>query len=1182
MQRSAAGWSTDAPLRRRAPSLAALSLLGALLVAAWPAFAQDVPAGLLAPGNAAVAGFSGVNRPIKTPGDGADPLAKTRINPSGPALRVIDLHAIGARPAAQFVDEPKPFTFSAAQIGQVFAVALDNAVPPNIYAAATSAYGLPIVATGADGKLDHVEKGQPGAAFMPALWGPKSQGGGPGSIWRIDGVTGAVSLFADVTFNGAANPGPALGGLVYEPDGDTLLAVDRWTGLIHRFRMDGSEIGTYDHGVDGRAAQGLTAAPVDAAPLDIESPAFDSADPATYGYAAPERRVFGVGVRAGRLYYAVAAGLEIWSVALSPDGAFGADARREIVVPPGSTATEISKIAFDDQGRMILAERAAPTGAFDFEALTPEGTGRVLRYAIVGAADDGAPIWQPVADEYAIGFPRDLRNGAGGAAVGYDYDSQGVADRGACGGFLWSTGEVLRHAAVSALAAQLAASGPLDVSGLQGNWIWLVRPGDVPPLLTVFTDYDDHFDDSDARGHMGDLAIWRVCGPVLPGGWMLPGWIEPDVFAGFAGFGGLAPGGGPSGPGGACPADQTKPGFHCCPKGTSPDASGQCKPWCPNGAKNAQDVMACGLGFDPAASAAGAPKCLGGADPVAGKGLLGCVAHSPALAAPVCPAGYAKQSAPGLGALCLPTIAQKQCAPGQQIGLDGHCHSLCNGGLAWPEAQCCPVGAVLSVTGQCCPPGSSPDAKTGACKKPTPKPTPTPTPTTTPPTTPTPTPTSTATPTPTPTTTPTPTSSATPTPTPTATPSGGGQGATTTPMLSACDNAQKYVDAAGKPQCCAQLLGPQGQCCSSGYGPSGDGACCLASHLTSTGVCCPGGQVAGGPAKGQCLPSTTPTGSTTSGGQCCAKGAIPIAGGACCPAGQATTIGTCCPAGEKADARGTCVPGSALKPTLTPTPTPTTAMPMIQECGSGQTEVDGACCPAAMVYADSSGAQQCCPQALLANGECVVLRQRPRCQPGYAVLADGSCCPAAQVGRDGRTCSGSTTTPTIPPPSFAACPTGAAPDAFGNCPTSEVRPVCPDGRLPDPRGNCAGQLRPVCPNGGTPDPRGRCEAPSPISCPTGETIDSTGRCVVVERPLPPKIQATPQGAPYPRPEETKRPQRDYGAEPKASPQAGPRVVEPQIKRTPPPRQIQSRPQAPRPRPAPRPAPRATRCEKPRC
>ena len=304
---------------------------------------------------------------------------------------------------------------------------------------------------------------------------------------------------------------------------------------------------------------------------------------------------------------------------------------------------------------MFLAERAAPTGAFDFEALTPEGAGRVLRYAIVGAAGDGAPIWQPVPDEYAIGFPRDLRNGNGGVAIGYDYDSQGVADRGACGGFLWSTGEALRHAADPALAAQLAASGPLDVSGLQGNWVWLARPRNVPPLLSVFTDYDDHFDDSAARGHMGDLAIWRVCGPVLPGGWMFPGWIDSEVFAGFDGLGGFASGGGPSGPGGgACPADQKKPGFHCCPKGTSPDASGQCKQWCPSGAKNALGRVVLRPRLRSRSAPAGGAKCLGGAAPVAGKGLLGCAAYSPVLAAPIC-AGGLRQAADARARPALPT-----------------------------------------------------------------------------------------------------------------------------------------------------------------------------------------------------------------------------------------------------------------------------------------------------------------------------------------------------------------------------------------------------------------------------------------------------------------------------------------------------------------------------------------------
>jgi len=356
-----------------------------------PAQSQETPRGLLAPGDAAVTGFAGAVRPIEVDAGTGDSLGKTRINLSGPTLRIVDLHAIGGRPSGQFVNTAKPYTFTAAQIGQVFGVALDNATPPNIYAAASSAYGLPIVVKTPDNKIEHVVKGQPGAYFMPGLFGFKPQGGGPGSIWRIDGVTGAVTLFANAQTNGAPNPGPALGGLVYDVTSDTMLAADRWSGQIHRYRMDGSEVAIYDHGVEGRRAAGLTPIAPAPTPFDVASPNFDSADPATWGYAAPERRVFGLGVRGGRLYYAVAGGLEIWSVSIRPDGGFGKDARRDIVVPPGTGATEISRITFDDQGRMYLAERAAPTGAPDFEALAGEGVGRVLRYTIVDNAPDGAP-----------------------------------------------------------------------------------------------------------------------------------------------------------------------------------------------------------------------------------------------------------------------------------------------------------------------------------------------------------------------------------------------------------------------------------------------------------------------------------------------------------------------------------------------------------------------------------------------------------------------------------------------------------------------------------------------------------------------------------------------------------------------------------------------------------------------
>ena len=238
-------------------------------------------------------------------------------------------------PQAQLVAAPKPFTATAGQIGQVFALALDDASPPNIYAAATSAYGLPIVVpdTDGDGRPDRSRRGATNAAFMPGLFGPVTANGGPGSIWKINGVTGAVTLFANVTLAGVPNSGPALGGLAFDRGSRQLFVADRDTGMIHRFTLDGVDRGHFDHGTQALTSAGLPAIAFDPRKrLNIESPAFDSGNPATWAYAPAARRVFGLAVTRGRLYYAVAAGLRIWSVSLLADGSFGADARFEVAV----------------------------------------------------------------------------------------------------------------------------------------------------------------------------------------------------------------------------------------------------------------------------------------------------------------------------------------------------------------------------------------------------------------------------------------------------------------------------------------------------------------------------------------------------------------------------------------------------------------------------------------------------------------------------------------------------------------------------------------------------------------------------------------------------------------------------------------------------------------------------------
>lgn len=291
-------------------------------------FAQGIPpTGIVADGEAVVTGFSGAQPPTLI-APGVDPADKTYIDLAGPSARVIDLQAGGSPPQAQLLQAPKTFTVTASQVGQVFGVALDNASPPNIYVAATSAYGLPIVVPDVDGdKLpERVKQGAPNASFMPGLFGAPDQGGGPGSIWRIDGVTGEVGLFANVMLNNVANSGPALGGLAFDPASNSLFVADRDTGMIHRFDPTGAERGRYDHGVQGRTAAGLPPVPFNPAKrLDITKPQFRSGDPSTWAYAPPQRRIFGLAVRSGRLYYAVADGLQIWSVAVSATS-FGNDA----------------------------------------------------------------------------------------------------------------------------------------------------------------------------------------------------------------------------------------------------------------------------------------------------------------------------------------------------------------------------------------------------------------------------------------------------------------------------------------------------------------------------------------------------------------------------------------------------------------------------------------------------------------------------------------------------------------------------------------------------------------------------------------------------------------------------------------------------------------------------------------
>ncbi len=508
-----------------------------------------------------------------------------------------------------------------------------------------------------------------------------------------------------MTTGGRPNSGAALGGLAFDPKSRSLFAADRESGLIHRFAMDGSELGVYDHGVAGRAAQGLPPAPWTAPPpVDVASPQFDSGDPATWNLASPERRVFGLAVHDGRLYYAVADSLQVWSVGLMPDGAPGADAIIELMAPPAAGPTELSKIAFDGQGRMLLAERAAPTGAFDFEALASPGIGRALRTAIVGTAA-GRRVWRERPDEYALGFPGDYRNGAGGLDVGDNYDRRGNVIAGACGGFVWMSGENLRASSDAALAARLATTGPAALSGLQGVGGWLTRPLNAPPLESYFVSYADGPPDDMARGRMGDIAILRTCGaasnafppPVAPP----PALAGAPPPAGSPAPPAAPPGGPPSPPPQQPPHVQTPPPppGACQPNEVRRVRDGGCGPTCPSG-----DVQV-GARCCPVAALSANAECSNSSCP-AGETAIGPSNFC-------CDAGKVYAGQGGAPACCARPLVNGQCAPPPPP-----VHNCPPGGPPTAECPCpsayvqtggsCCLASQATSTGVCCPAGASP------------------------------------------------------------------------------------------------------------------------------------------------------------------------------------------------------------------------------------------------------------------------------------------------------------------------------------------------------------------------------------------------------------------------------------------------------------------------------------------
>jgi len=484
----------------------------ALVLISTSTIAQTTsPEPLVSPRTAVVSGFSGALSIGQQSPDPRRPAADLLfIDVDGASARIFDLGAPGAPMDGRLVAVPKRFEVLAKDVGQVFGVALDDQQAPNIYLGATSLFGLNLVARGRDGRIERRTTGGPGIGWMQGQFGLALQGD-PGSIYRIDGRTGAPTLFARVMLNGVPNPGPGLGALAYDPAHKQLFASDLYTGMIHRFAIaDGAEQGTpFDHGVAGRTAAQLTPVTFDPSKRpNIASNQFNAENPATWGFAPPERRVWALALREGRLFYSVRNGSaseppQIWSIGVATDGSFAGDPRLEVDLPAQPGPYPVSDIAFTPRGAMFVAQRAPIAASYDFSKFTAAGAPRVLRFSAKDANDPPSPgLWKPAPEEYAVGFAGDYRNSDGGVALGYGYDRDGRLDIGACASSLLVTGDRLRLK--PALRERLEPGGAMHVDGVQISLAdGVLNPSAPEPWASYFVDYDNRFDMPAWSGHVG-------------------------------------------------------------------------------------------------------------------------------------------------------------------------------------------------------------------------------------------------------------------------------------------------------------------------------------------------------------------------------------------------------------------------------------------------------------------------------------------------------------------------------------------------------------------------------------------------------------------------------------------------------------------------------------------------------
>ena len=317
-----------------------------------------------------------------------------------------------------------------ANIGLVFGIALDNDGNPNIYLTSTTVFG----------------------------------GSGTGTITKIGGTTGAISIFATLH-----NTGPGLGNIAFDHRNRQFYVSNHEDGKIYRLNFAGDEVGTFDPFGPDNGADGFC-------PLD--------------------ERIWGLQVNQvdGRLYFGTwsedngrpgGPANRVYSVDLNAaTGAFVGTEVLEVTVPniAGLSYTQpISDISFSVAGKMLIAERG-----MSLDSSTTPHNARILQY--VG----GHLAWAPGAGFQVgrFGCPGNSTNSAGGI------DHTDCVEADACnpGPLVMATADVLD-----------CCSSPNNIYGIS---IMPDTGGNILNSWAVDMDGDTIGQD---KSSLGDVEVVRTC-----------------------------------------------------------------------------------------------------------------------------------------------------------------------------------------------------------------------------------------------------------------------------------------------------------------------------------------------------------------------------------------------------------------------------------------------------------------------------------------------------------------------------------------------------------------------------------------------------------------------------------------------------------------------------------------------